>query len=74
MQQGLALFRSAIEVVFIAVFSDLRDMPAHRPPAFYLALIIFAPSTQVISAIPLKPSAGIFIPDPPFSPPLGKRL
>lgn len=46
------------------VIADLRDMPFHRLPSSDLALIVRAPSAEVIPAIPWKPSPRVFVVDP----------
>ena len=49
-------------------------MPANGAPAFNLALIVRGTTTEIVTAIPLKPSARIFIKDPAFPAPDRERL
>ena len=74
LQKCLSLFWTTVKFISLAVFFHLRDMPTHCAPTLYLPFVIVAPSAQIVSAIPLEPTARIFFPNPPFSPPHRKRL
>jgi hypothetical protein len=74
MEQGLSLSRAAIQSERRAVFADLSDVPADGTPAFYLTLVIWTPSAEIIAAIPLEPASRVFVIDPAFRAPDGKRL
>ena len=70
MQERLALFAPAVEIARWTMFFELRDVPLHRFPSFYLAGVIGAAPAQIIAAIPLKPAARVFMINPPFLPPV----
>ena len=69
-QQGLPLTRSAKGITWLAVLFDLRDVSSKRFPSFDLALVLLRhPSAHEVSAIPLKPAAGIIGVKPTVSTP-----
>jgi hypothetical protein len=68
-EQGLPLPWPAIERADRTVFSDLRNMTADGTPAFDLPFIIHAPPSQVVTTIPLKPAARVFLVKPAIFPP-----
>jgi hypothetical protein len=59
-QQCLPLFGATIEIEALAVLPDLRRMAAH---------VIVAASPHAVTAIQLKPAAGLLIMALPFSTP-----
>ena len=74
MQQRLPLPRPAVQVAGAAVFFDLRFVPAHRSPSFNLPLVVWAPATHKVSAVPLKPTSRIFLVNPTLLDPDRERL
>jgi hypothetical protein len=64
MQQRLSLSWPAIERVGWTILSKLGYMTPHRPPSFNLPLIVGAPATHEVTAIPLKPPARILVINP----------
>ncbi len=74
MQQCLPLFFPTAHLPSGAILFDLHDMPLHGLPSFDLSLIIRAPSTHIISAVPLKPAAGVFMIYPALFKPYRQRL
>src|SRR5581483_9476876 len=73
-QQGLSLFRPAIKRTRRTIFPDLREVTTHRAPAFDLALVVNTSAPHVVAAVPLKPTARIFVIDPTFFLPNCYRL
>lgn len=44
----------------------MRNVASHRSPALDLSLIVVAAPTHVVAAVPLEPTSGVFLVDPPF--------
>lgn len=74
MKQRLPLAPAAVEIAAPTILLQLRDVAANGAPAFDLALIIGTTAPEVIAAIPLKPSARIFMVNPTFFLPDRERL
>src|SRR5688572_7079167 len=74
MQQSLALARAAVEVSVAAMLLELGDVAADGSPAADLALVVRTAATEVVTAVPLKPAARIFVIDPAFLSPSFQRL
>lgn len=74
MKQGLPLFRATGEVAAPAVLAQLRNMPTNGAPTLDLTLVIRATPTKVVTAIPLKPAARVFVINPPLLAPNRERL
>lgn len=74
MQERLSLSPPAIYCATRTVLLELRDMALHRAPAFDLALIVGTSASQVVAAVPLEPSARIFVINPTLPAPDRKRL
>ena len=64
MQNRLALLGATEEIVALTVPFNLRNMPAHRSPSLNLPVVIRASSTQIVAAVPLKPSPRILFMNP----------
>src|SRR5512138_2155614 len=74
MEHGLPLLPSTVEVTRLAVFANRGDVPRDGAPPPNLPRVVARPSTHVIAAIPLKPSAGVLRVNPTMAPPLRERL
>jgi hypothetical protein len=60
-QQCLPLLASAIKSTPWTVFLELGNMSPHGAPAFDLTFVVDAAPAHVVAAIPLKPTARIFL-------------
>lgn len=49
-------------------------MPGHCLPSFYLSIVIGAPSTHIVPAVPLEPPSRVIGMNPPLFPPVGQRF
>ena len=65
----LPLFSATADVASSAILPDLGDVSLHGPPAFDLSVIVWASTTGIISAVPLKPPSRIVFVDPSLFPP-----
>jgi hypothetical protein len=75
LQERLPLTRPAGRVVWFAISPHLTGMTRERPPATDLPVInIGYPTTQIVAAIPLKPSSRVGVYDPSIFPPNIERL
>ena len=74
MKQRLALFRPAFCFAFRTILPDLCDVTTHGAPAFDLSLVVRTTAAHVIPAVPLKPTARIFVIDPAILLPDRERL
>lgn len=74
LQQRLSLLLAAVHVTWLAVFAKLLQMSSKRSPPLDLPLIILAPASQVVPAIPLKPASRIFVVDPALLSPIPQGL
>ena len=72
MQECLPLTPPALEVSFLAMLPNGRNVPRDRTPPPYLSRIVPRPAPHVIAAVPLKPAARILRIDPAFAAPLGE--
>jgi hypothetical protein len=60
MQESLALARTAEKVTWLAVPLDLPHVPPHRFPSLDLpSVFIGHPTADVVTAIPLEPTARV---------------
>ena len=57
MEHGLALSPSAIEIAWLAVHPNGRDVSGDRPPPPDLARIVGGPPPRVVTAVPLEPAS-----------------
>jgi hypothetical protein len=65
---------TAAGVAATTVFLHLPNVTSDCAPTLNLALIILATSSEIIAAIPLEPAPRVFVINPAFSAPDGKRL
>lgn len=65
---------TAAGIAAATVFLQLPNVTSDCAPTFNLALVIQATPSEIITAIPLEPAPRVFVIDPAFSPPDGKRL
>jgi hypothetical protein len=63
-ENGLSLFRAAVEIAFFAVFAELGDVALYGLPTFDLAAVIGTASSHIVSAVPLKPAPRVFVVNP----------
>lgn len=68
-QQRLSLPSTTIEIAWRTVFLELGKVTTRRAPTFDLAFIVRTATAHVVAAIPLKPTARIFVIDPAVLPP-----
>jgi len=74
MKQCLSLPPSTTQVAASTVLLNLGDMATDGPPALNLPLVVQTASSHIVSAVPLEPSARVFVVDPALVSPDRKRL
>lgn len=74
LKQGLSLAGSAIEHSSRAILSELGNVTLGGAPSLDLALVVNAPAARVVAAIPLEPTARIFVIYPALLFPNRQRL
>ena len=74
LQQRLTLPGAAILVAEAAVLLHLRNMSSKCMPTLDLPIVVRTTPPHIISAIPLKPAARIFMIDPSLLLPVSERL
>ena len=74
MQQRLSLFATAIKCSLRTILLELRDVTPHGAPSFDLSLVVRTTASHKVAAVPLKPTARVFVIDPTFLLPNPERL
>jgi hypothetical protein len=72
MQYGLTLLAAAGQITALAMFANLRNVARDRFPTPYLAFIILAAPAQVITTVPLEPTARVILVNPTLRAPHGE--
>ena len=73
-EHRLPLPPPALEIAWLAVLPNRRDVAGDRPPSPDLTRIVRRPAAHVIAAVPLEPAARVLRTNPALAAPRGERL